>query len=137
MSFYGVVTFIVMMMPEGSIGRNQKIVVILLVLLTLPFTLLGGYLAARRSKKKEEAAATAAAEGQQAAQPAAAAATAAPAVAADATALAGLEEVVQFIKTSNLGSGGKDAIYSLPWYLVAGAPKAGKSSLVIGSHLYF
>ncbi len=139
MSFYGVVTFIVMMMPEGSVGRNQKIVVIVLVLLTMPFTLLGGYLAARRSRKKEEKAKAEAeakaGEGQQAAQPTAAATTSA--VAADATALAGLEEVVQFIKTSNLGSGGKDAIYSLPWYLVAGAPKAGKSSLVIGSNLNF
>jgi type VI secretion system protein ImpL len=36
-----------------------------------------------------------------------------------------------------LGESGKDAVYSLPWYLVAGTPKAGKSSLVLGSNLNF
>src|SRR6185369_12240952 len=50
---------------------------------------------------------------------------------------AGVEEVIQFLKTSNLGDGGKDAVYSLPWYIVAGAPKSGKTSLVLGSNLNF
>ena len=49
----------------------------------------------------------------------------------------GAEEVIQFLKSSNLGEGGRDAVYSLPWYIVAGAPKAGKSSLVISSNLNF
>ena len=47
------------------------------------------------------------------------------------------EEVIQFLKSSNLGEGGKDAVYSLPWYVVAGMPKSGKSSLVLGSNLNF
>ena len=49
----------------------------------------------------------------------------------------GIEETVQFLKASNLGEGGKEAIYSLPWYIVAGAPQSGKSSLVLASNLNF
>src|SRR5690606_25847122 len=51
--------------------------------------------------------------------------------------VSGAEETVQFLKSSNLGTNGKDALYSLPWYLVAGDARAGKSSLVIGSNLDF
>ena len=137
MSFYGIVGAIVLMMPEGSIGRNQKVIVIVLLLLTMPFTLLTGYLAARRSKKKAEKREAEAAEKADApageAPPAKAAAPAGtyPDIASSS------EEVVQFLKSSNLGEGGKDAIYSLPWYLVAGAPRSGKSSLVISSNLNF
>ena len=139
MSFYGVVTFIVMMMPEGSIGRNQKVVVIVLLLLTFPFTLLGGYLATRRSRKKEE---KKAAEAEKAAETSGNASTAAaPKLSAPQGNYAGLsesaEEAVQFLKNSNLGEGGKDAVYSLPWYLVMGAPRSGKTSLVVGTNLNF
>ena len=138
MSFYGIVGAIVLMMPEGSIGRNQKVIVIVLLLLTMPFTLLTGYLAARRSNKKAEKKAAEAA-GDQSAAPtseAPAAKAAAPAgTYPDIT--SSTEEVVQFLKGSNLGDGGKDAIYSLPWYLVAGAPRSGKSALVISSNLNF
>lgn len=137
MSFYGIVTFIVLMMPEGSVGKNQKVVVIVLILLTLPFTLLAGYLATRRSKKKaakEAAAAETAAAPAEAAQK-----TTAPATPQGnyANLTSSAEEVIQFLKSSNLGEGGKDAVYGLPWYLVAGAPKTGKSSLIIGSNLNF
>src|SRR5690606_20480937 len=46
------------------------------------------------------------------------------------------EETVQFLKSSNLGAG-KDAVYELPWYLVIGAPKSGKSSLSLASGFNF
>jgi type VI secretion system protein ImpL len=36
-----------------------------------------------------------------------------------------------------MGGGSKEAVYSLPWYIVAGPPKTGKSSLVISSDLNF
>jgi len=139
MSFYGIVTMIVVMMPEGSVGRNQKVVVIVLVLLTMPFTMLVGFLAARRSKRKkekEEAAAAGKDAGEKAVPEKAAAEVSAP-VGENADLASRAEEAVQFLKSSNLGESGKDAVYSLPWYLVAGAPKAGKSSLVISSNLNF
>jgi type VI secretion system protein ImpL len=138
MSFYGIVTMIVVMMPEGSIARNQKVVVIVLLLLTLPFTLLVGFLAARRSKKKAKKAAEEAEKKAEAPADGAAAPAKLAAPSGNYNDLAtSTEEVVQFLKTSNLGAGGKDAVYSLPWYMVAGSPRAGKSSLVIGSNLNF
>jgi type VI secretion system protein ImpL len=137
MSFYGIVGMIVLMMPEGSLGRNQKVIVIVVLVLSMPFTLLTGYIAARRSKKKAEkekqdvpvTAGTAPVEDQPAK-------LAAPAGTYSDLA-SSTEEAVQFLKSSNLGDGGKDAIYSLPWFLIAGEPRSGKSSLVISSNLNF
>ena len=143
MSFYGIVGFVVMMLPPGMMGNNMKVVTIIFILLTLPFTLLLTWFASRRSKKKAEkeaaaaeAAKTGAADGTAAAPGAAVAGT--PAPAGQYLGLAeSAEETVQFLKSSNLGESGKDAVYSLPWYIVAGAPRSGKSSLVISSNLNF
>jgi len=68
MSFYGIVGFIVIMLPANAMGSNTKIVTIVLILLTLPFMLLGAYLVSRRGKKKakKEAEAQAAAQAAQA-----------------------------------------------------------------------
>lgn len=137
MSFYGVVGAIVLLMPEGSLAKNQKVIVIVLLLLTLPFTLLTGYIAARRAKKKAEqpkeveAAAADPTSSNEAPAKVAAPSGTYPDIAASA------EEAVQFLKSSNLGESGKEAVYSLPWFVVAGGPKAGKSSLVVSSNLNF
>jgi type VI secretion system protein ImpL len=136
-SFYGVVGLIVYMIPGGAVGIRYKIIIIALVLLTLPFALLIGFVASRKKKKKEakalEAQSPQAAEGAPAAQPQKLATPAG----SYAGITSGVEEVVQFLKSSNLGEGGKDAVYSLPWYIVAGAPHSGKTSLVVGSNLNF
>jgi len=145
MSFYGIVGLIVYMLPAGTASVNQKIVIVALILLTLPFALLLGYVATRRSKKKEEKAAAAAGAPGQAAPAPGSSETASAAAPAKLTSPAGnyvdltsgAEEVVQFLKTSNLGESGKDAVYSLPWYIVAGSSTAGKSALVINSNLNF
>ena len=138
MSFYGIVGLIVYMLPASSVGSTQKIVIIALVVLTMPLALLVGYVANRRGKKKaeklkaeEEAKTGEKADGDD--QPKKAVT---PAGNYDDINKS-TEEVVQFLKTSNLGVAGKDAVYSLPWYLVAGTPRAGKSSLVLGSNLNF
>ncbi len=86
--------------------------------------------AVRKKKKAAKAEAGEKADGDQASK------TAAPAGNYDDISKSA-EEVVQFLKTSNLGEAGKDAVYSLPWYLVAGVPRSGKSSLVLGSNLNF
>ena len=140
MSFYGVVGLIVWFGGDKmGLPVSTKIVVIALVLLTMPLALIIGFVATRRSKKK---AAKALAEAE-----AKTAETSADAPPQNLTAPVGdfgdlnksAEEVVQFLKASNLGVNGKDkdAIYSLPWYIVAGTPRAGKSSLVLGSNLNF
>lgn len=137
MSFYGVVGLIVWLLPPNMVAYQYKIVIIALVLLTLPFALLIMFISSRRAKKKaaKEAAEKDAAEGD----PKAPGPTPPPAapVGNFANLSGGTEETVQFLKSSNLGSGGRDAVYSLPWYLVAGAPRSGKSSLVLSSNLNF
>ncbi|HNQ15347.1 MAG TPA: type VI secretion protein IcmF/TssM N-terminal domain-containing protein, partial [Pyrinomonadaceae bacterium] len=117
---------------------NTRIMVIIVLLLTLPFTLLTGYVVSRRSKKKEEKAKKEAEEKKEAKESAPAAEQPAPVAAAKPSGenLQGAEEVVKFLRSSNLGDGA-DALYSLPWYIVAGVPKSGKSSVVVGSNLNF
>lgn len=138
MSFYGIVFFITYYMPSSTASYNTKIVIVALILLTLPFALVMMFVASRRRKKKEKAEAEAAEAQASESTPEAAKPQKAAVPAASYTELSGgIEETVQFLKTSSLGEGGKDAIYSLPWYIVAGAPRSGKSSLVLGSNLNF
>lgn len=137
MSFYGIVGLVVVLMPEDTMGWNYKIATIGLVLLTLPFFLIIMFVSSLRSKKRarleaEAEAAAAVSSGEQAPQQNL---SAPKGNFGDLN--SGAEEVIQFLKSSNLGDGGRDAVYSLPWYIVAGAPKAGKSSLVISSNLNF
>ena len=139
MSFYGIVSMTVWIFGSklGFTGVTDRIVIIVLILLTMPFALVIGYVSSRRAKKKEAAAleaANAANEPNAVAQ--VAQKTAAPVGNFDDLNKSA-EEVVQFLKSSNLGEGGKDAVYGLPWYVVAGTPRAGKSSLVLGSNLNF
>ncbi|NOT48711.1 MAG: type VI secretion system membrane subunit TssM [Acidobacteria bacterium] len=140
MSFYGAVSLVILLMPPGSFGgRQYQVAVIALVLLTLPFALIIMFVASRRAKKKAKKEAEAAEKAAEAASPATPAAPSASnvPVGSFANLTSGTEEAVQFLKTSNLGSSGRDAVYSLPWYIVAGAPRAGKSSLVLSSNLNF
>jgi len=140
MSFYGIVGMTVWIFGSqlGFTGVTDRIVIIVLIMLTMPFVLLAGYVSSRRSKKKE---AKAKAEAEAKAGEVPAGETAPQKVAAPVGNYDDLnksaEEVVQFLKNSNLGVNGKEAVYSLPWYIVAGTPKAGKSSLVLGSNLNF
>lgn len=137
-TFYGIVGLVVYMLPTSSVGSTEKIVIIALVLLTLPFALLIAFFAARRGKNAQAAEAEMPQE-----QTADSAETSPPARAGAPPAgsypeiVAVTEEAVQFLKASNLGENGKDALYSLPWYIVAGAPRSGKSSLVMSSNLNF
>lgn len=136
-SFYGVVTYVVWMFG-GQYGYDMtyRVTIIALILLTLPFTLVAGFVASRRQKKaeklKEEEAKTASEKSADTPP----AKVAAPVGNYDDLSKSA-EETVQFLRSSNLGESGKDAVYSLPWYLVMGTPKSGKSSLVLGSDLNF
>lgn len=135
---YGV-TAVAIFFVGDSLGFNTtyRIVIIAVVLLTLPFALVGSYVARRRKKKRlaledsesEEKEADVEEDGkpQKAAKPAA----------ANQDVDAGAQEVVEFLKGSKLASSGKESVYSLPWYLVAGTPKSGKTSLILSSGLNF
>ncbi|HLA95156.1 MAG TPA: type VI secretion system membrane subunit TssM [Pyrinomonadaceae bacterium] len=140
MSVYGIFTMLTYLVPYPRLGYTERtIIVIAFVLITLPFVLLIAFVSSRRRKKREKKEAEAAGLSQSSES------TESNGTAPKLTSPAGsysdlatsTEEAVQFLKTSNLGATGRDAIYGLPWYLVAGPPKAGKSSLVISSNLNF
>ena len=135
MSFYGIVAMATWLLGDRfGYSYTQRVVIIVLVLLTLPVALVTGYVAKRRTRKKEEKEAEAKTEAKPTDEKAQK--LVAPTGNYDDLTKSS-EEVIQFLKTSNLGAGGKEAVYSLPWYVVAGLPKSGKSSLVLGSNLDF
>ena len=144
---YGVIAVGVWLLGDKyGYDMAYRIVIIAVVLLTLPFALVGAYLVSRRNKKEAKAQELAAQEAQAAGQ-AGTESSGAPAP-AKLSAPSGkydelttsAEEAVQYLKGSSLGAGngnGKDAIYALPWYIIAGTPKSGKTSLVLSSGLNF
>lgn len=140
MSFYGIVGLLTWFGGEKmGLPVNTRIMVIVVLLLTLPFALLIGYVATRRSKNKEEEAKK---ESEAKTEEKSAGSGEQPKLATPTGNYqdlpSGAEEVVKFLQTSNLGgANGKEAVYALPWYIVAGSPKSGKSSLVLGSNLNF
>ena len=113
-------------------------IIIGLVLLTLPFALVIAFVGSRRRKKREraEAEAASAAETVGTETTEKAAATTTP-TGKYPELEQSIIETIQFLRTSSLGDGGKDALYSLPWYIVAGPPRSGKTSLIVGSDLDF
>lgn len=142
---YGVIAVGVWLLGDRlGYSNAYRVVIIGVVLLTLPFALVGSYLVSRRAKKAKKAEEEAAAAAAQVAGQAGTDGTAAAAPPAKLTAPTGnynelttsAEEAVQFLKGSNLGNG-KDAVYTLPWYIIAGTPKSGKTSLVLSSGLNF
>jgi type VI secretion system protein ImpL len=140
MSFYGIVSMSVWIFGTklGFSGVTDRIVIIVLILLTMPFALIIGYVSSRRAKKKElQAKAEAEGKAVEAAAPANAPLKPLAPTGNYDDLTKSAEEVVQFLKSSNLGASGKEAVYALPWYVVAGTPKAGKSSLVLSSNLNF
>lgn len=48
-----------------------------------------------------------------------------------------LDRTMQWLKSSKLGETGKDPLYELPWYLFAGLPGSGKSTLIVQSGFTF
>src|SRR5690606_18622712 len=119
MTFYGIAGFITMyVLPQMGITNSRTVqfaIIAGLIVLTLPIALVGMLISSHRAKKarRAEEAAAAEAAGGGSAEAAAASTAAAPAGQAAAAVPAGLaegaEEVVQFLKTSNLGADGKDA----------------------------
>src|SRR5918911_2679291 len=122
-SFYGIVSLVIWFLgPEFGYGYTYTIVVIALVLLTWPLALLLNHYRKKRAAKKEAAAAAAAAPGTDeaaAAKPAKGKGSAAPSRVYDEL-TSGAEEAVQWLKSSRLGGKKNEALYALPWFMVAG-----------------
>jgi len=125
-SFYGIVSLIVWFAGDKlNYPVSQRVVIIALVLLTLPFALIINYVTSRKKRKEEVSA-----ESQpRISQPQT---EISQSQKADSSGIvASIEEVLQFLQKSGLDA------YSLPWYLVVGNNKSGKTSLILGSNLNF
>ncbi len=140
MSIYGIASLIVWFGGDKlGVGLNYRIVFLALILLTIPFALIANFFVSRKKKnpeKGEDAEAKENASDDDNAKDTKKSKKAKP-IAGDEDIDKGIAEVVDFLKSSNLGTKGKETIYSLPWYLVVGKPKSGKSALVMGSGLNF
>lgn len=135
-SFYGIASLAVVFLgPSFGLTYITEIIIIALLLLTWPFAILINHWRKRRAAKREAAQAAAAEAG--AVQPAAAKSSSAPKRVHEELAR-GAEEAVQWLRSTKLsGAKSNDALYALPWYIVAGPISSGKTSLVLSSGLDF
>lgn len=127
--------------PQYGFGMAYQLILIGLILLTLPFVLVFSAVRRRREARREAAAAgdepatgkgRRAKKGQESGPPAR--------TYEDLT--RGAEETVRWLRGTKLGAGadareGADAVYALPWFLLAGPLASGKTSLVLSSGLNF
>src|ERR1051326_6134375 len=135
-SFYGIASLAVVFLgPSIGLTYVWEIIIIALLLLTWPFAILINHWRKRRAAKREAA---------QAVVPDAAAAPAAAAKSGGAPKriheelARGAEEAVQWLRSTKLsGAKSNDALYALPWYIVAVPSSSGKTSLVLSSGLDF
>jgi type VI secretion system protein ImpL len=126
--------------PQYGIGPAYQIVMVVLILLTLPFVMLAGAWHRRREKRREAAAAGD--DGETKKSKRARGKEKEPVAPARAyeDLTRGAEEAVQWLRNTKLGAvddAAADAVYALPWFVVAGPPASGKTSLVLSSGFNF
>src|ERR1044072_7551451 len=131
-SLYGIAGLLVLYAgPKLGIDLTYQIVIIALLLLTWPFALIIGHY---RRKKEEQ---TAIPETTSGGNVVAKKGTTGVTRVYDEI-VRGAEEVVQWLKNTKLGTGkGTEPVYSLPWFIVAGPPASGKTSLLLSAKLDF
>jgi type VI secretion system protein ImpL len=131
-SLYGIAGLLVFYAgPKLGIDLTYQIVIIALLLLTWPFALIISHF----RRKKDEA--TTAPEAPAASGAVARRGTTGTTRVYDEI-VRGAEEVVQWLKNTKLGaSKGTEPAYSLPWFIVAGPPASGKTSLLLSAKLDF
>lgn len=135
LSFYGIVSLIVYYGgPALGIPLSFTIVVIALILLTWPIAVIINHFRKKRKQKAASAAEAAGPSGQAGAAP--------PSTGAPSRSYIelnrGAEETVRWLSSTKLGaSRGSEAVYSLPWFLVAGPFTSGKTSLLLTAGLDF
>lgn len=120
--------------PQYGVGPAYQIIMIGLILLTLPFVFVIDARRRRRERRRDEAAAEPSGRGKKAE------AVAPPRAYEDLT--RGAEEAVQWLRSTKLGevpeaADEAGALYALPWFVVAGPPASGKTSLLLSSGLNF
>ncbi|HVF87362.1 MAG TPA: type VI secretion protein IcmF/TssM N-terminal domain-containing protein, partial [Pyrinomonadaceae bacterium] len=120
-----------------TLGVTTQIVLIALVLLTIPFAFLIAYY--RKKRGAQAAAPVAPAAQSQTPIPQKQKATQLPPVTGTYEEITrGAEEAVQWLRGTKLsGKQADTAVYALPWFMLAGLPSSGKTSLLLSSGLDF
>ncbi len=121
------IALLMVLLLSDEIGITQ-IILIALILLCWPVGILINYLLKNRAAKAEAAPPDAAPKASGALTPT-----------REYEELSrSAEEAVQFLRSNNLGNREvSDALYGLPWYLLAGPPSSGKTSLALSAGLSF
>ena len=140
-SLYGIASLLVVFLgPSLGIGFAFQIIIIVLLLLTWPFAILIMHFRKRRMERKaakESGTAPRTTADLNSGTGPGAAASRVPSRVYDELAR-GVEEVVQWLRNTKLNAvRRRDPAYTLPWFLVAGAPGSGKTSLLLSSGLDF
>src|SRR5437588_5979263 len=117
-SFYGIASLAVVFLgPSIGLTYVWEIVIIALLLLTWPFAILINHWRKRRAAKREAAQAAQEAGG---AQPAPVKGGSGAPRRIHEELARGAEEAVQWLRSTRLaGAKSSDALYALPWYIVA------------------
>lgn len=121
------IALLMVLLLSDEIGITQ-IILIALILLCWPVGILINYLLKNRRAKADAAPADAAPKASGALTPT-----------REYEELSrSAEEAAQFLRSSNLGNREvSDALYGLPWYVLAGPPSSGKTSLALSAGLNF
>lgn len=140
-SLYGIASMLVYYMgPSFGVSYGYQIVLIALILLTWPFALVVNSFRRRRLEKR--LAAEGATPEAKPAKPARGAGKETPNAPTGTyeEITRSAEEAVQWLRSTKLNearAGATDAVYALPWFIVAGTPASGKTSLVLSSGFNF
>ncbi len=123
----GIAILLTLLLPD-EVGITQ-IIIIAFILLCWPLGFFANYFLKNRSKKAVTA-------GAEQSAPTGKSSLSASRQYEELTRSA--EEAVQFLRSSNLGNREvSDAVYGLPWYVLAGPPSSGKTSLALAAGLNF
>ena len=123
----GIAILLTLLLPD-EVGITQ-IIIIAFILLCWPLGFFANYFLKNRSKKTV-------ATGAEQSAPTGKSSLSASRQYEELTRSA--EEAVQFLRSSNLGNREvSDAVYGLPWYVLAGPPGSGKTSLALAAGLNF
>ena len=136
-SLYGIASLAVWFVGSSfDIGAAWLIIIIVLLLLTWPFVILINYFRKRRAARRGAAQLQAPESGQPVQQKSGKTAAAPSSVFEELS--RGAEEAMQWLRGTRLGGAkSRQAVYALPWFVVAGPPGSGKTSLVLSSGLDF
>ncbi|HKG21646.1 MAG TPA: type VI secretion system membrane subunit TssM, partial [Blastocatellia bacterium] len=122
----------------GLTGYAERFILIGLILITWPFAILIGYFRKRKEKREQKAAGSPEASAVATPSPKAGRGELGAPTRTYDELTRGAEEAVQWLRSTKLSSAkNSDAVYSLPWFLVAGLPTSGKTSLLLSAGLDF